>query len=54
MVKGGFADMEFLPFRDNTFDLVNGFGILHHLDDIEKGVSEATRILKRRQLKNSV
>jgi SAM-dependent methyltransferase len=46
--QGVVADMEFLPFRDNTFDLVNGFGILHHLDDIEKGVKEAVGVLKER------
>ncbi len=44
--QGVVADMEFLPFRDRTFDLVYGFGILHHLDNIKKGVSEATRVLK--------
>ena len=44
--QGLVADMEFLPFRDNTFDLVYGFGILHHLSDIKRGVSEATRVLK--------
>jgi SAM-dependent methyltransferase len=45
--QGVVADMEFLPFKDNTFDLVYGFGILHHLGDIQKGVSEATRVLKK-------
>lgn len=45
--QGVVADMEFLPFRDNTFDLVYGFGILHHLSDIKRGVSEAIRVLKR-------
>ena len=45
--QGIVADMEFLPFRDNTFDLVYGFGILHHLSDIKRGVSEATRVLKK-------
>ena len=44
--QGMVADMEFLPFKDNTFDIVYGFGILHHLSDIKRGVSEATRILK--------
>ena len=45
--QGVVADMEFLPFRDQTFDIVYGFGILHHLSDIKKGVSEATRVLKK-------
>ncbi len=44
--QGVVADIESLPFRDRTFDLVYGFGILHHLADIEKGVLEATRVLK--------
>ena len=44
--QGVVADMEFLPFKDQTFDLVYGFGILHHLSDIKRGVSEATRVLK--------
>lgn len=45
--QGVVADMEFLPFKDKTFDLVYGFGILHHLSNIPKGVSEATRVLKK-------
>ncbi len=45
--RGVVADMEFLPFKDNTFDLVYGFGVLHHLSNIRKGVSEATRVLKK-------
>ena len=44
--QGVVADMEFLPFKDRTFDIVYGFGILHHLGNIKKGVSEATRVLK--------
>src|SRR4030067_1475116 len=44
--QGVVADMEFLPFKDHTFDLVYGFGILHHLAVIQKGVSEASRVLK--------
>lgn len=44
--QGVVSDMEFLPFKDDTFDVVYGFGILHHLSDIGKGVSEATRVLK--------
>ena len=45
--QGVVADMEWLPFRENIFDIIYGFGILHHLNDIKKGVSEATRVLKR-------
>jgi len=44
--RGVVADMEFLPFKGRTFDIVYGFGILHHLGDIKKGVSEASRVLK--------
>jgi SAM-dependent methyltransferase len=44
---GVVADMESLPFRDNTFDVVYGFGILHHLGHIRKGVSEAARVSKK-------
>ena len=44
--QGVVADMEFLPFKDQTFDRVYGFGILHHLGEIKKGVSEAARVLK--------
>jgi len=44
--QGVVADMEFLPFKNHAFDLVYGFGILHHLSDIKRGVSEATRVLK--------
>jgi SAM-dependent methyltransferase len=45
--QGVVADMEFLPFKDNTFDIVYGFGILHHLSNIKMGVAEATRVLKK-------
>jgi SAM-dependent methyltransferase len=45
--QGVVADVEFIPFRDRTFDIVYGFGILHHLSDIKKGVLEATRVLKK-------
>jgi len=45
--EGVVADMEFLPFKDQAFDLVYGFGILHHLSDVRKGVLEASRVLKR-------
>lgn len=45
--QGVVADMEFLPFKDQAFHIVYGFGILHHLSDIKKGVSESIRVLKK-------
>ncbi len=44
--QGVVADMEYLPFKNNAFYIVYGFGILHHLNDIQKGVLEAVRVLK--------
>lgn len=38
-------DAEDLQFQDNTFDLICGSGILHHLD-IDKGLSSIYRVLK--------
>jgi ubiquinone/menaquinone biosynthesis C-methylase UbiE len=40
------ADAESLPFRDNTFDVVYSFGVLHHTPDTEKALHEAVRVLK--------
>ena len=40
------ADAEALPFKNGAFGLVYGFGIVHHLKDIDKGFSEAYRVLK--------
>ena len=44
--QGVVADMEALPFKEGTFDMVYGFGVLHHLHDIEAGVEEAARVLR--------
>ncbi len=35
-----------LPFKDNMFDLITCFQSLHHLDDIEKMLTEIVRVLK--------
>lgn len=40
------ADATRLPFADNTIDCIYSFGVLHHIPDIEKVVSEIHRVLK--------
>lgn len=40
------ADCTNLPFKDNSFDLVIGMGILHHLD-LEKSLKELNRVTKK-------
>lgn len=45
--RGLVADAEQLPFRDESFDLVCGFGVLHHLAEIPAGLREAVRVTRR-------
>ena len=40
------ADVEGLPFADETFDLVYSWGVLHHSEDPQRAVNEIWRILK--------
>lgn len=40
------GDAEKLPFRDNTFDAVVSFGVLHHTPDTDGAVQEVRRVLK--------
>lgn len=35
-----------LEERDNTFDAVFSFGVIHHLEDWKKGIKEVSRVLK--------
>ncbi len=35
-----------LPFKDNSFDYVYSFGVLHHAADTDKTIQEAHRVLK--------
>jgi SAM-dependent methyltransferase len=40
------ADAESLPFADESFDLVLGHAVLHHLPDLDRSFSEFHRVLK--------
>jgi len=40
------VDATNLHFEDNTFDCVYSFGVLHHIPDVEKALSEIRRVLK--------
>lgn len=42
------ADAEKLPLPKESFDLVIGRGILHHLPNPEKGLKEVGRVLKKK------
>ena len=35
-----------LPFKNDIFDCVYTFGVLHHIPDVDKAVSEINRVLK--------
>jgi SAM-dependent methyltransferase len=40
------ADAEQLPFRDNVFDVVYSYGVMHHSPNTPQCVREAWRVLK--------
>jgi ubiquinone/menaquinone biosynthesis C-methylase UbiE len=40
------TDAERLPFEDESFDLVFGHAVLHHLPDLDQAFSEFLRVLK--------
>ncbi len=40
------ANAEFLPIKDNSFDVVLNISAIDHLDDYKKFISEAYRVLK--------
>ena len=46
-VKTVQAEAERLPFDDESFDLVFGHAVLHHIPDLERGFSEFHRVLRR-------
>ncbi len=45
-VKTARADAESLPFPEQSFDLVLGHAVLHHLPDLERAFREFHRVLK--------
>ncbi|MDP9117733.1 MAG: class I SAM-dependent methyltransferase, partial [Actinomycetota bacterium] len=45
-VHGRVADAERLPYADDSFDLVIGHAVLHHIPDVELSLREVLRVLK--------
>src|ERR1700753_2277420 len=45
-IDGQVADAERTPYDDNTFDLVAGHAVLHHIPDVELSLREVVRVLK--------
>ncbi|ATE56975.1 MULTISPECIES: class I SAM-dependent methyltransferase [Actinosynnema] len=45
-VDGRVADAERIPYDDNTFDLVVGHAVLHHIPDVPAAMREVLRVLK--------
>src|SRR6201992_1658186 len=45
-VDGRVADAERIPYEDETFDLVVGHAVLHHIPDVPTALREVMRVLK--------
>ncbi len=45
-VEGRVADAERVPYEDDTFDVVVGHAVIHHLPDVEAAFREMLRVLK--------
>lgn len=45
-VDGRVADAERLPYDDDSFDLVIGHAVLHHIPDVQAAFREVLRVLK--------
>jgi SAM-dependent methyltransferase len=45
-VDGKVADAERIPYPDDTFDLVVGHAVLHHIPDVAGALREVLRVLK--------
>ena len=40
------SDAETLPFKENSFDLIYSWGVLHHTPDTSRAIREAIRVCK--------
>lgn len=45
-VDGRVADAEYLPYPDDSFDLIIGHAVLHHIPDVDAAFAEVLRVLK--------
>lgn len=45
-IDGRVADAEALPYDDETFDLVVGHAVIHHIPDVELAFREMKRVLR--------
>jgi ubiquinone/menaquinone biosynthesis C-methylase UbiE len=45
-IDGRVADAEGIPYDDDTFDLVVGHAVLHHIPDVEQSLREVIRVLR--------
>src|SRR6478672_7107215 len=45
-VEGRVADAERLPYDDDTFDVVVGHAVIHHIPDVELAFREVLRVLR--------
>ena len=45
-VEGRVADAESIPYPDESFDLVVGHAVLHHIPDVERSLREVLRVLR--------
>jgi ubiquinone/menaquinone biosynthesis C-methylase UbiE len=45
-VEGRVADAERIPYDDNTFDVVVGHAVIHHIPDVEQAFREMVRVLR--------
>ncbi|HKS49239.1 MAG TPA: class I SAM-dependent methyltransferase, partial [Amycolatopsis sp.] len=45
-IEGRVADAERLPYEDESFDIVVGHAVLHHIPDLDLAFGEILRVLK--------